>query len=88
MKIVGIEYAGIGSEPFFIVQNEQGDIKFVTVERGITKLNKELVGYISSYFEVGSREALSYIHIMNKKELTQTLKKMGLEDKEIKPLFK
>jgi len=50
--------------------------------------NKELVGYISSYFEVGSREALSYIHIMNKKEITQTLRKMGLEDKEIKPLFK
>ncbi len=44
MKIVGIEYAGIGSEPFFIVQNEQGDIEFVPVERGITKLNKELVG--------------------------------------------
>jgi len=50
--------------------------------------NKELVGYISSYFEVGSREALSYIHIMNKMEITQTLQKMGLEDKEIKPLFK
>ena len=50
--------------------------------------NKELVGYISSYFEVGSREALSYIHIMNKDEITQTLQKMGLDNKEIKPLFK
>jgi|TARA_R100000081_G_scaffold74018_1_gene40501 hypothetical protein len=50
--------------------------------------NKELVEYISSYFEVGSREALSYISIMNKNEITQTLRKMGLEDKEIKKLFK
>ena len=50
--------------------------------------NKELVGYISSYFEVGSREALSYIDVMNKNEITQTLQKIGLEDKEIKSLLK
>ncbi len=50
--------------------------------------NKELVEYISSYFEVGSREALSYINIMDKKVITQILQKMGLEDKEIKKLFK
>jgi hypothetical protein len=50
--------------------------------------NKELIEHISSYFEVGSREALSYIHIMSKNEITQTLYKMGLDSKEIKPLFK
>jgi hypothetical protein len=50
--------------------------------------NKELIEHISSYLEVGSREALSYIHIMSKNEITQTLYKMGLDSKEIKPLFK
>lgn len=44
MKIVGVEYAGMGSQPLFIVQNELGEIEFVPIERGITKLDKEKVG--------------------------------------------
>jgi hypothetical protein len=34
----GIEYAGLGDKPYFILINEQGESKLVPVERGITNL--------------------------------------------------
>ena len=43
MKIVGIEYSGIGSQPLFIVQRDNGEVEFIPVERGVTKLDKEKV---------------------------------------------
>jgi len=50
--------------------------------------NKELIEKIAEYYEVGIREARSYIAVMEKDELTQILGEMGLEQKYIKKLFK
>lgn len=50
--------------------------------------NKELVEKITSYFEIGSSEASTYIDLMSKNDMTDILKEMGVEDKEIKKLIK
>lgn len=50
--------------------------------------NKELVEKISSYFKIGSSEASTYINILNKKDLTNILNEMGVDDKEKKKILK
>ena len=50
--------------------------------------SKDLLEKVADYYEVGIREARSYIAVMKKNELTQVLSEMGLEDKEIKKLLK
>ncbi len=50
--------------------------------------SKALLEKIADYYEVGIREARSYIAGMKKDELTQILSEMGLENKEIKKLLK
>jgi len=50
--------------------------------------NKELVKLLKEYFEVGEAEVSSYINILEKKELTSILRKMGVEEKEAKKLYK
>lgn len=50
--------------------------------------SKDLLEKVADYYEVGIREARSYIAVMKKNELTQILSEMGLEDKEIKKLLK
>jgi len=50
--------------------------------------NKELIEKITSYFKIGSSEASTYIYILDKKELTNILNEMGVDDKEKKKLLK
>lgn len=50
--------------------------------------NKELVEKMTSYFEIGSSEASTYIDLMSKNDMTDILKEMGVDDKEIKKLIK
>jgi len=50
--------------------------------------NKELIEKITSYFKIGSSEASTYIDILDKKELTNILNEMGVDDKEKKKLLK
>jgi len=52
------------------------------------EVNKELISHIASYYEVGSREARSYINVITDEEMPIILREMGLEDKEIKKLLK
>ena len=49
---------------------------------------KELIEKITSYFKIGSSEASTYIDILNKKDLTNILNEMGVDDKEKKKLLK
>ena len=37
VKRVSIEYAGYGSQPYFVVNTENG-INFIPIERGVTRL--------------------------------------------------
>ena len=41
-KLSGIEYSGLGDKPMFILTNDQGDVKLVPVERGVTNLRSLL----------------------------------------------
>jgi len=50
--------------------------------------NKELVEKMTSYFGIGSSDASTYIKLMTQEDMTDVLKEMGIEDKEIKKLLK
>ena len=52
------------------------------------KDSKELSKIIANYLELGINEANSYIPILNKGEIDNILKRIGLEEKEIKKLIK
>tara|TARA_R100001463_G_scaffold118164_3_gene173829 strand:- start:2641 stop:2811 length:171 start_codon:yes stop_codon:yes gene_type:complete len=41
-RLQSIEYSGLGDKPNFILLNNNGDFKFVPVERGITNLRQLL----------------------------------------------
>lgn len=51
-------------------------------------LNKELVEYITSYFECSKKEAEDLIPILGKEKIGSILSSIGLEEKEIKKLLK
>lgn len=53
-----------------------------------TKLNEDLLKYISRFYECSFREAEEYIQILNKEEMYDILNRYGIEDKEIKKLLK
>ena len=52
------------------------------------KDSKELLKIIANYLELGINEANSYIPLLNKGEIDNILKRIGLEEKEIKKLIK
>ena len=52
------------------------------------KDSKELSKIIANYLELGINEANSYISLLNKGEIDNILKRIGLEEKEIKKLIK
>tara|TARA_B100000427_G_scaffold73786_1_gene59820 strand:+ start:2027 stop:2185 length:159 start_codon:yes stop_codon:yes gene_type:complete len=37
VRRIAIEYAGLGSRPFFVINDDDG-VKFIPIERGITQL--------------------------------------------------
>ena len=49
---------------------------------------QELIEYISRYFECGLAEANHYIHILPLEEIKLILSEMGIDDKEIKKIYK
>ena len=53
-----------------------------------SKINEDLIEYISKYFSISSKEALSYINILDKEKIQQILIDMGVDKKEIKKLYK
>jgi len=41
-KLSGLEYSGLGDKPYFILTDDQGGVKLVPVERGVTNLRNLL----------------------------------------------
>ena len=41
-RLTGLEYSGIGDKPYFILTNEEDEVKLMAVERGITNLRNLL----------------------------------------------
>jgi hypothetical protein len=57
--------------------------------KSTTKGNsKELLSYVSRYYECSQREAKDYIKILGNTELEVILSSMGIDEKEIKKLLK
>ena len=52
------------------------------------KDSKELSKIVANYLELGINEANSYIPLLNKEGINNILKRIGLEEKEIKKLMK
>jgi hypothetical protein len=50
--------------------------------------SKELLEYLSKYFECSMREVKDYLKILDKKQIQEILGQLGLEDKDIKKLIK
>ena len=50
--------------------------------------NKNLLETIASLYEVSTRQAASWVSILDKKYIKEALQKQGLQDNEIKELFK
>ena len=50
--------------------------------------NKDLIQYLTVYFECGSSEVMEYIELLGKDGITNCLTAMGIDDKEIKKLLK
>jgi hypothetical protein len=41
-KLTGIEYSGLGNKPYFILTNDQEEVKLVPLERGVHNLRSLL----------------------------------------------
>jgi hypothetical protein len=69
----------------FIPKNNKWNkyIKSSTKER-----NKDLITYLSSYFQLSTREIKEYLEFLGNKEIEKILSQLGIEDKEIKKLVK
>jgi hypothetical protein len=50
--------------------------------------NKKLLETIASLYEVSTRQAASWVDLLGKEYIEEALQKQGLQDKEIKELFK
>ena len=50
--------------------------------------NKKLLETIASLYEVSTRQAANWVDLLDKKYIEEALQKQGLQDNEIKELFK
>jgi hypothetical protein len=50
--------------------------------------NKKLLETIASLYEVSTKQAASWVDLLDKEYIEEALQKQGLQDKEIKELFK
>ena len=52
------------------------------------KYNKELLGYLSSWYGVSQREVIDYLELLPKEDKIKIIMKYGLTEKEAKKLLK
>lgn len=84
-------YTPTSKESFKYLQSMTNDkFKFNKWIKGVktSKYNKELLEHISSYFECSIKQAEDYLNILDKKEIKQFLKIIGIQDNEVKKLMK
>ena len=58
------------------------------IKSGSTSKNKELINYMTLYFECSSKEVDEYLDLLSKEQIKDILSDFGIEDKEIKKLLK
>ena len=57
------------------------------IKSRVKQANKDLVEHLKTYFKVSSREILDYLKILDNKEISIIISKMGIEEKLIKQLL-
>ena len=58
------------------------------VKSNIKQRNKDLIQYLTNYFQLSTREVKGYLEFLGNEEVTKILSQLGIEDKEIKKLLK
>ena len=58
------------------------------IKSTIKQRNKDLIQYLTNYFQLSTREVKEYLQFLDNKEVTKILSQLGIEDKEIKKLLK
>jgi hypothetical protein len=58
------------------------------IKSTLKQANKDLVNYLSSYWELSKREVRDYLEFLGDDEILRILLSMGIEKKEIKNLLK
>lgn len=58
------------------------------IKSTVKQRNKDLIQYLTNYFQLSTREIKEYLQFLGNKEVTKILSQLGIEDKEIKKLLK
>jgi len=58
------------------------------IKSTVKQRNKDLIQYLTNYFQLSTREIKEYLQFLSNKEVTKILSQLGIEDKEIKKLLK
>ena len=58
------------------------------IKSKVKQRNKDLIQYLTNYFQLSTREVKEYLQFLGDKEVTKILSQLGIEDKEIKKLLK
>lgn len=58
------------------------------IKSNIKQRNKDLIQYLTNYFQLSTREVKEYLKFLGNKEVMKILSQLGIEDKEIKKLLK
>lgn len=58
------------------------------IKSTIKQRNKDLIQYLTNYFQLSTREVKEYLQFLDNKEVIKILSQLGIEDKEIKKLLK
>jgi hypothetical protein len=58
------------------------------IKSTIKQRNKDLIQYLTNYFQLSTREVKEYLQFLGDKEVIKILSQLGIEDKEIKKLLK
>jgi len=58
------------------------------VKSTVKPRNKDLIQYLTNYFQLSTREIKEYLQFLEDKEVIKILSQLGIEDKEIKKLLK
>lgn len=58
------------------------------IKSKVKQRNKDLIQYLTNYFQLSTREVKEYLQFLDNKEVTKILSQLGIEDKEIKKLLK
>lgn len=58
------------------------------VKSTLKQRNKDLIQYLTNYFQLSTREVKGYLEFLGNEEVIKILSQLGIEDKEIKKLLK